>query len=145
MLGLHPQWRNTSRHMAGRQEADRHPRDLFGWLSELAELAAEANAAIEVFRKVDFVWGANPFFDPSRQYCDIVLPIATWWEKGNLAWMNNSDTVYWADRIMEPLFESKPESYVAEELAKRLNVDPAALTRCPMQSVRTRLSQVPCT
>ena len=41
--------------------------------------------------------------------------------------MNNSDTVYWADRIMEPLFESKPESYVAEELAKRLNVDPAAV------------------
>ena len=32
-----------------------------------------------------------------------------------------------ADRIMEPLFESKPESYVAEELAKRLNVDPAAV------------------
>ena len=43
-----------------------------------------ANAGIEVFRKVDFVWGANPFFDPSRQYCDIVLPVATWWEKGNI-------------------------------------------------------------
>lgn len=85
-----------------------------------------ANAAIKVFRKMDFVWGANPFFDPSRQYCDIVLPVATWWEKGNIAWMNNSDTVYWADRIMEPLFESKPESWIAEELAQRLDVDPTA-------------------
>ena len=85
-----------------------------------------ANAGIEVFRKVDFVWGANPFFDPSRQYCDIVLPVATWWEKGNIAWMNNSDTVYWADRIMEPLFESQPEGYIAEELAKRFDVDPSA-------------------
>ena len=75
---------------------------------------------------MDFVWGANPFFDPSRQYCDIVLPVATWWEKGNIAWMNNSDTVYWADRIMEPLFESKPESWIAEELAQRLDVDPTA-------------------
>lgn len=82
-----------------------------------------ANAGIEVFRKVDFAWGANPFFDPTRQYCDVVLPVATWWEKGNLAWMNNSDTVYWADRIMEPLYESKPESYIAEELANRLGVD----------------------
>ena len=84
-----------------------------------------ANAAIKVFRSVDFVWGANPYFDSSRQYCDIVLPVATWWEKGNIAWMNNSDTVYWADRIMEPLFESKSENYITEELAKRLDVDPA--------------------
>lgn len=82
------------------------------------------NAGIEVFRKMDFVWGANPFFDPSRQYCDVVLPVATWWEKGNIAWTNNSDTIYWADRVMEPLYESKTEGYIAEELAKRLDVDP---------------------
>lgn len=85
-----------------------------------------ANAGIEVFRKVDFVFGANPFFDPSRQYCDIVLPVATWWEKGNIAWTGNSETVFWADRIMEPLYESKPESYIAEELCKRLDLDPKA-------------------
>mgnify|MGYP002233494528 CR=1 FL=1 len=29
-----------------------------------------------------------------------------------------------ADQIMEPLYESKPEGYIAEELAKRLDVDP---------------------
>lgn len=85
-----------------------------------------ANAGIKVFRKADFVFGANPFFDPSRQYCDIVLPVATWWEKGNLAWTNNSETVFWADRIMEPLYESKPEGYIAEELCKRLDLDPKA-------------------
>lgn len=109
----------------------KHPLDIHviysgGYENSLNSLP-NANAGIKVFRKMDFVWGANPFFDPSRQYCDIVLPVATWWEKGNLAWMNNSDTVYWADRIMEPLYESKPESYIAEELAKRLDVDPAAV------------------
>ena len=106
----------------------KHPLDIHviycgGYENSLNSMP-NANAAIKAFRKVDFVWGANPFFDPSRQYCDIVLPVATWWEKGNIAWMNNSDTVYWADRIMEPLFESQPESYIAEELAKRLDVDP---------------------
>lgn len=110
----------------GKKPIDIHVIYSGGYQNSLNSLP-NANAAIEVFRKVDFVWGANPFFDPSRQYCDIVLPIATWWEKGNLAWTNNSETVYWADRIMEPLFESKPESYVAEELAKRLNVDAAAV------------------
>ena len=109
----------------------KHPLDIHviysgGYENSLNSLP-NANAGIKAFRKVDFVWGANPFFDSSRQYCDIVLPVATWWEKGNLAWMNNSDTVYWADRIMDPLYESKPESYIAEELAKRLGVDPATV------------------
>ncbi|WP_302964274.1 molybdopterin-dependent oxidoreductase [uncultured Adlercreutzia sp.] len=106
----------------------KHPLDIHviycgGYENSLNSMP-NANAAIKAFRSVDFVWGANPFFDPSRQYCDIVVPVATWWEKGNIAWMNNSDTVYWADRIMEPLFESKPEGWIAEELAKRLDVDP---------------------
>lgn len=109
----------------GKKPLDIHVIYSGGYENSLNSLP-NANAGIEVFRKMDFVWGANPFFDPSRQYCDIVLPVATWWEKGNLAWTNNSDTIYWADRIMEPLYESKPESYIAEELAKRLGVDPAA-------------------
>lgn len=82
------------------------------------------NAGIEVFRKADFVWGANPYFDVSRQYCDVLLPIATSWEQGEFAYTASSDTVYWADKVIEPLFESKPEGYVAEELAKRLGVAP---------------------
>lgn len=108
----------------GKKPIDIHVIYAGGYENSLNSLP-NANAGIEVFRKVDFVWGANPFFDPSRQYCDIVLPVATWWEKGNLAWTNNSETIYWADRIMEPLYESKPESYIAEELAKRLDVDPS--------------------
>ena len=108
----------------GKKSVDIHVIYAGGYENSLNSLP-NANAGIEVFRKVDFVWGANPFFDPSRQYCDVVLPVATWWEKGNLAWTNNSETIYWADRIMEPLYESKPESYIAEELAKRLDVDPS--------------------
>lgn len=108
----------------GKKPIDIHVIYSGGYENSLNSLP-NANAGIEVFRKVDFVWGANPFFDPSRQYCDIVLPVATWWEKGNLAWTNNSDTIYWADRVMEPLYESKPESYIAEELARRLDVDPS--------------------
>lgn len=109
----------------------KHPLDIHviycGGYENSLNSVPNANAGIEVFRKVDFVWGANPFFDPSRQYCDIVLPVATWWEKGNLAWTNNSDTIYWADRIMEPLYEAKPEGYIAEELAKRLDVEPSVV------------------
>lgn len=107
----------------GKRPLDIHMIYAGGFENSLNSLP-NANAGIEVFRKVDFVWGANPFFDPSRQYCDIVLPVAAWWEKGNVAWTNNSDTVYWADHIMDPLYEAKPETWISEELAKRLDIDP---------------------
>jgi anaerobic dimethyl sulfoxide reductase subunit A len=81
--------------------------------------------AIEFFRKVDFVVGMNPYFCPSVQYADLVLPITTWWEKGELAWTNNSDVVYWADRIIEPLYESRTEAQVATDLATALGLDVA--------------------
>lgn len=107
----------------GKKKIDIHQIYSGGYENSLNSLP-NANAAIKVFRSVDFVWGANPYFDASRQYCDIVLPVTTWWETGNLAWTNNSDTIYWADQIMEPLYESKTENYIAEELARRLGVDP---------------------
>ena len=110
----------------GKKPLDIHVIYTGGYQNGLNSLP-NANAGIKAFRKVDFVWGAAPFFDSSRQYCDIVLPIATWWEKGNIAWSVNAETVYWADRIMEPLYESKPEGYVAEELAKRLGLDPTTV------------------
>lgn len=110
----------------GKRPIDIHMIYSGGYENSLNSLP-NANAAIKVFRKVDFVWGANPYFDPTRQYCDIVLPVATWWEKGNLAWTCNSETVYWADRIMEPLFEAKPETWISEELAKRVGLDPKSV------------------
>nr|WP_222617633.1 molybdopterin-dependent oxidoreductase [Eggerthella hominis] len=110
----------------GKRPIDIHMIYSGGYENSLNSLP-NANVAIKVFRKVDFVWGANPFFDPSRQYCDIVLPVATWWEKGNVAWTNNSETVYWADRIMDPLYEAKPETWISEELAKRVGLDPKTI------------------
>lgn len=108
----------------GKKPLDVHVIYCGGYENSLNSLP-NANAAIEAFRKMDFVFGANPFFDSSRQFCDIVLPVATWWEKGDIAWHCSAETVYWADRIMEPLYESKDEAFIAGELAKRLGVDEA--------------------
>ena len=83
-----------------------------------------ANAGIKAIRKMDFVWGDNPYFDPTRQYCDIVLPVAGFWEKGNVTFAEDQVTVFWNDHIMDPLYEARTEGWIAEELAKRLDVDP---------------------
>ncbi|MBR2834837.1 MAG: molybdopterin-dependent oxidoreductase [Coriobacteriales bacterium] len=83
-----------------------------------------ANAGIKAYRSMDFTWALQPWFNASCKYSDVVLPAAPWWEKGELAWTGDSSTVYWADRIIDPMYEAMPESYVAEELAKRLGIDP---------------------
>lgn len=107
----------------GKRPIDIHVIYSGGYENSLNSLP-NANAGIKAFRKMDFVWGANPFFDASRQHCDVVLPVCTWWEKGNYAWSVNAESVYWADHVMDPLGESKPEGWIAEELAKRLGLDP---------------------
>ena len=99
-----------------------------GGYENMLNSAPNANAGIKAFRKVDFVWGCNPYFDASRQYADVVMPIQTWWEDShNYAWHNNCDTVFWADKIIDPVGESWTEAQVAEALAERLGLDPKAV------------------
>ena len=114
------------RHLARRQEAPGHPRHLHGRLSKRPELCCPTPTPASRPSARSISCGApRPFFDASRQYCDIVLPVATWWEKGNIAWSVNAETVYWADRIMEPLYEATPGGpTIAEELASRLGPRP---------------------
>jgi len=107
----------------GKKEIDIHQIYSGGYENSLNSLP-NANAGIKAWRKMDFVWGAHTVFCPSAQYCDVLLPVCTWWEKNELAWTNNSETLYWSEKVLEPLYESKPETYVAEELAKRLGLDP---------------------
>ncbi|MCL1798813.1 MAG: molybdopterin-dependent oxidoreductase [Eggerthellaceae bacterium] len=83
-----------------------------------------ANAAIELWRSVDFVLGVNPFFCASVRYADLVLPVQTWWEKFEVLWSNNGDSVYWADKVIAPYFESHTESEIALAIADKLGVDP---------------------
>ncbi len=112
----------------GKKKLDIHMIYCGGYENALNSVC-NANAGIKVFRKMDFVLGVNPFFDASRQYCDIVLPAATWWEKGsaNVAYSLTGETVYYSDHVMDPLYEARSEGYIAEEMAKRLGLDPKSV------------------
>jgi len=41
-----------------------------------------------------------------------------------MAWTYAHDIVYWNDPVMEPLYESKPETWIADQLCERLGIDP---------------------
>lgn len=107
----------------GKRRLDIHAAYFGGHMSTLNQIP-DTMDGIEVVRSMDFVWGVNPFFDSTRQYCDVVLPCATFWEKPNKMFGGDYASALWFDQIIDPLYEAKYESWIAEELAKRLGVDP---------------------
>ncbi|MGI6033967.1 MAG: molybdopterin dinucleotide binding domain-containing protein, partial [Coriobacteriales bacterium] len=95
-----------------------------GGVNDRLNSMPNANAGIEVFRKMDFVFTDDIAFSTSAQYSDIVLPAASLWEKTPMAWTYAHDIVYWNEPVMDPLYESKPETEICNELCKRLGINP---------------------
>ena len=111
----------------GKRKIDIHMIYFGGYMNTLNQIP-DANNGIKAVRSMDFVWGAGPYFDASRQYCDIVLPVQVWWEKSNKAFGGDASSVLWFDQIMEPLYEAKHEQWIMEQLAPRMGVDPKAVS-----------------
>ena len=107
----------------GKKPLDIHAAYFGGHMSTLNQIP-DTMTGIEVVRGLDFVWGVNPFFDSTRQYCDVLLPCATFWEKPNKAFGGDASSCLWFDQIMDPLYEARYESEIAEALAERLGLDP---------------------
>lgn len=107
----------------GKRKVDFHMIACFGGENGLNS-NFNVNAGIEVFRSMDFVVAGNPWFCPTAQYADLVLPFASWWEKDTKAWAGNGETIYWADKVMEPLYEAKSEREVARMFAEGMGINP---------------------
>lgn len=82
---------------------------------------------IEAFRKVDFVCAQAYWMKTDARYADIVLPVATRWERQmyNFYAMaaSNRDMAFAHTQVFEPLYESKSDFDIAIELGERLGVD----------------------
>lgn len=82
---------------------------------------------IEAFRKVDFVVTHAYNLHANAKYADVVLPITTEWERlgGFLTGAREAMFVY--TQVIEPLYESKDDQWIAYELAKRLGLNADAI------------------
>ena len=54
----------------------------------------------------------------------MVLPVTTPWEKDGEVLQGNREALIWTEKVIEPYFEAKDDAWIAEEIAKRLGVDP---------------------
>lgn len=81
------------------------------------------NKGIKAHRKVDFVLTQQYVLNPDAAYSDIVLPVTTEWERCGTVLTGNKEILIWASQVVEPLFETKDDMWIAKEIGKRLGID----------------------
>lgn len=83
---------------------------------------------IAAHRKVDFVVSHAQFFTTNARYSDIILPIDTQWERpGGFPVDGNREMIIMHSQIIESLYESHSDQWIARELAKKLGIDENAV------------------
>lgn len=83
----------------------------------------DLNSAIEAHKAMDFVVTQAYTFTTNAKYSDIVLPVATPWERPGAQYMTNRECTILPSQVIEPLFEAKDDQWIAEQLAERLGLD----------------------
>jgi anaerobic dimethyl sulfoxide reductase subunit A len=101
----------------------------------------DINRGIKVFKKMDMVVDVHTRFTLTNQYADIILPCITPWE-GNIdpeqgelnvgttclmrasVYQCNRDMIITSQPIIPPMYETRNETWIFSELAKRLGLDP---------------------
>lgn len=78
---------------------------------------------IEAHRKVDFAVAHAQFLTTSAKYCDIILPLDTYWEREGGFLTGNREILIFYSKVIEPLYEGHSDQWIAKELAKRLGLD----------------------
>lgn len=96
---------------------------------------------IEAHRKVEFVVAHGHFLTTNCKYADVVLPVTTEWEKaGGFGGFSNRETLIYWSKVTEPLYEAKSDMWIAQELGKRLGLDPVKI--CPLDEKQQLYNQI---
>lgn len=79
-----------------------------------------ANKVLEGLKKMDFVVVQEHFFGDAASVADIVLPVATLFERHDIMCASRSFYYHLMDKAIEPFMEAKSDTWIYAELAKRL-------------------------
>lgn len=79
---------------------------------------------IEAHRKVEFIAANSYVLTTNAKYADVVLPVATQWEtEGAVTGGNREILITWS-KIIDPLYGSKTDQQIAEEILEKLGISP---------------------
>lgn len=89
--------------------------------SQLQTIVGQAKG-IEANRKVEFVLCQDFHMATGARYSDVVLPVTTQWERDGYITSPNRETLFWASKVVDPLFETKDDSWIDWQIGLRLGV-----------------------
>jgi anaerobic selenocysteine-containing dehydrogenase len=83
--------------------------------------------ATEALRKLEFYAHADMFMNPTAQFADVILPVASPWERGGLASgfqvsRQAESLVQWREPVISPRGDSRSDTEIVFELARRLGL-----------------------
>lgn len=93
------------------------------------------NKGIEAYRKVDTVITHQMYMDTPAMFSDIVFPVTFPWEKEGIVLTGNREILIWTGRVMNPLYETKDDDWIAAELAKRLGIEETMVVPLPEKQI----------
>jgi molybdopterin-containing oxidoreductase family molybdopterin binding subunit len=97
------------------------------WLAEhnLVNQDVDTNRVLnELIPRLDFIAVADMFMTASARYADIVLPVCSFYEHVDLVPPLQGPNKYLqiSPKVIEPLYESKPDVDIVNELAQRMGL-----------------------
>ncbi|MEC8556345.1 MAG: molybdopterin-dependent oxidoreductase [Planctomycetota bacterium] len=102
---------------------------LFVYNSNPAAIAPDSSSVLKGFRREDlFTVVLEHFQTDTADYADFLLPATTFVEHPDLYKSYGHYHLQWAEPIMPPLEECRPNSWVFKELAKRLGLEDEVFT-----------------
>jgi len=97
-------------------------KSVFGVANLLLSGENAKHEVLPALKKLEFMWLADFFMTPTMEYCDIVLPAATWVEVDDLCDVSYGDKFGVRLKAIEPVGEAKDDKWIAIEIAKRMGV-----------------------
>jgi anaerobic selenocysteine-containing dehydrogenase len=92
------------------------------WGTNMVSSFADTRSVVEGLRRCDLVTAYDLFMsDTARECADIVLPATSWLEE--LGMKSTNTHLYLMPQVLDPPGETRPASWILQELARRLGVD----------------------
>jgi len=101
-------------------EGKPYPLKAVYWQGKGLGQVPNANKVLEGMKKMDFVVVQEHFFGDAASVADIVLPVATLFERYDVMCASRSFYYHLMDKAVEPFMEAKSDTWIYAELAKRL-------------------------
>lgn len=83
----------------------------------------DTNKTIRALNKLRFIVVEEQFMTATARYADIILPTTTMFERNDITIGVTPPFLGYRNKVIEPLYESKPQLEIANELATRLGIE----------------------